>query len=132
MPRLLSPRSDWFAALAHAWTKSNAPAKLAVERAAAIGGKPEHAYQACVMRPQLQQGDAALTMLPPLEKRPRPEAEWLAAIANAWILKERRCNAVVSMERAARISDKSDHWHRASQLWLHAENPEKALPPVKR
>ncbi len=33
------------------------------------------------------------------------------------------------MERADRISDKPDHWHRASQLWLQAE---KAPPPDKR
>ncbi len=32
------------------------------------------------------------------------------------------------MERAARISDKPDHLHRASQLWLHTENLEKAPP----
>ncbi len=36
------------------------------------------------------------------------------------------------MERAARISDKPDHWPRASQLWLQAENPEKALPLLKQ
>ncbi len=69
-------------------------------------------------------------MLPPLEKRPRPEAEWSAAVANTWLLKERYVEAA-AMERAARISDKPDHWHRAYQLWLHAENPEKALPPPR-
>ncbi len=36
------------------------------------------------------------------------------------------------MERAARISDKPVHWHRASQLRLHAENPGKNLPQPKR
>ncbi|MCP4690400.1 MAG: hypothetical protein GY859_20265 [Desulfobacterales bacterium] len=53
--------------------KSNGRAKAeeAMERAAAIGGKPEHAYQGGVMRLQLQQADAALKMLPPLEKQPR-------------------------------------------------------------
>ncbi|MCP4751698.1 MAG: hypothetical protein GY866_12445, partial [Proteobacteria bacterium] len=44
LPRLPSPRSGLVAALAHAWMKSNASAKLAVERAAANGGKPEHAW----------------------------------------------------------------------------------------
>ncbi len=57
-----------------------------------------------------------MRMLPPLEKRSRPEAEWLAAVSNAWVLKERYCEAAASMERATRISDKPDHWHRASQL----------------
>ncbi len=97
---------------------------------AAIGGKPEHAYQADAPRPRLQQADAALKMLPPLEKRPRPEAEWSAAVANAWLLKERYVEAA-AMENTTRISDKPDHWHRVSQLWLHAENPEKATPPLK-
>ncbi len=49
-----------------------------ISGAAAIGGKPEHAYQAGAPRPRLQQSDAALKTLPPLEKRPRPEAEWPA------------------------------------------------------
>ncbi|MCP4694455.1 MAG: hypothetical protein GY859_40875 [Desulfobacterales bacterium] len=47
------------------------------------------------------------------------------------MLKERYAEAA-AIKRAARINDKPDHWHRISQLWLHAENPEKALPRVKR
>ncbi len=70
-------------------------------------------------------------MSPPLEKRPRPEAEWRAGVANAWALKQRYVEAAV-MERAARISDKSVHRGRASQLWLHAENPEIIPPPNVR
>ncbi len=63
--------------------------------------------------------------------RPRPKAEWPAAVANAWILKERYVEAA-AMERAARISDKPYHRHRVSQLWLQAEKPEKALPSFKQ
>ncbi len=54
-----------------------------------------------------------LTMLPPLEKQPRPEAEWPATGANAWLLKERYVEAA-AMERAARISDIPAHRRRAS------------------
>ncbi len=36
-----SPRADWFAALAHAWTRSNVPAKAsAMERAAPSSESP--------------------------------------------------------------------------------------------
>ncbi len=55
--------------------------------AAAIGGRPEHAYQAGAPRQWLQQADAVLKMLPALEKRPWLEAEWPAVAANAWLLK---------------------------------------------
>ncbi len=36
------------------------------------------------------------------------------------------------MERAVRLSDKPEHLRRASQLWLHADKPEKALTPLKQ
>ncbi len=62
----------------------------AIERAAAIGGKPEHAYQADVLFLLFQQANTAIGILPLLEKRSRPGAEWLAAVAYAWVLKERR------------------------------------------
>ncbi len=85
-----------------------------MQRAAAIGENPKHVYQAGVLRLQLQQVDAAMRMMLPLEKWPGPEAIWPASGANAWILKQRYGNAAASMERAARISAKPDHWHRAS------------------
>ncbi len=80
---------------------------------------------------RLQHADAALKVLPPLEKRPRPEAEWPAAGASAWFLKERYAEAA-AMERAVRSGDIPDHRRRASQLRLHAENPEKTQPPPKQ
>ncbi len=51
--------------------------------------------------------------------------------ANAWLLRERYVEAAAAMERATRIKDKPDHWHRASQFWLNAENSEKVTPPHK-
>ncbi|MCP4713920.1 MAG: hypothetical protein GY868_02295 [Deltaproteobacteria bacterium] len=76
--------------------------------------------------------DAALKTLLPLEKRSRPEAAWKAAVANAWLLKERYTVAATVMERAARISAKPEHRQCASQLWLHTENSEKILTPLKQ
>ncbi len=127
---MAKPRADWLVALAHAHIKLNdiPNAAAAMERAAGISKKPEHAYQAGVLRLQLKQADQALKLLGPLEKHPDPKAEWLAALSNAWVLKEKYARAAPPMERAAKISGKPAHYYRAAQLWLQAENPRKALP----
>ncbi len=127
---LPSPEADWFVVLAHARIKTEEipEAADAMERAAQISQKPEHAYQAGVLRLQLNQAGKALALLLPLEKLPEPEAQWLAALSNAWAMKAKYAEAAAPMERAAKISRETSYYYRASQLWLQAESPEKALP----
>jgi len=127
---LPEPEADWFTALSQAWVQLDAIDKAAeaMERAAEISRKPDHAYQAGVLRLQLEQADQALKLLAPLENHPDPKAEWLAALSNAYVLQEAFAKAAPPMERAALISGKPDHYHRASRLWLQAESPGKALP----
>ncbi len=128
-----SPKADWFVALGSAWLQSGDVPKAAeaMERAAHISGKPGHAYQAGVLRVQLKQADASLKLLLPLGQLPRPEAEWMIAISNAWLLKERYGDAAGAMERAAQISGKADHSFQAARLWLQADRPLEALPLLK-
>jgi predicted Zn-dependent protease len=123
-------KAEWFVALAHAWLgrKEVVKAARAMEQAAALGGKPEHAYQAGLLWLQAKQADGALRVLVPLSKQPRPRAQWLVALSNAWVLKENRGNAAGAMEQAAHISGKPDHFYSAAGLWLQAERPRKALP----
>ena len=123
-------KAEWFVALAHAWLgqKEVLKAAGAMERAAALSRKPGHAYQAGLLWLQAKQVDGALRLLVPLSKQPRPEAQWLVALSNAWVLKENHGNAAGAMERAAHISGKPDHFYSAAGLWLQAEQPRKALP----
>ena len=131
--KLPDPEADWFVALSQAWAISDNYAKAApaMEKAFDISRKPEHAYQAGVMRLQLKQPDKALAMLKFLEALPHPKAEWLVALSNAWVMKENFNRAAPVMERAATISKKNEHYFRASQLWLQAQKPCKALPLLK-
>ena len=123
-------KTEWFVALAHAWLgqKEIAKAARAMERAAALCGKPEYAYQAGLLWLQARDADGALRMLKPLSKQPNPKYEWFVALSNAWVLKENYGNAAKAMARAAGISGKPDHFYAAASLWLQAEEPRKALP----
>jgi tetratricopeptide (TPR) repeat protein len=126
-------KAEWFVALAHAWMgkKDVKKAATAMEQAAAISNDPEHAYQAGLMWIHAGQADAALRLLLPLRKTPSPRAEWLAAVSNAWVLKEAYEDAAEAMEAAAHISRKPDHVYAAAGLWLHADKAQKALPLLK-
>lgn len=130
LSRLPDPQADWFVALGHAHIQTdNIPlAAEAMERAAQISGKPEHAFQAGVLRVQLKEADAALKLLQPLARLPQPEAAWLVALANAWVLKEAYTGAARAMEQAGGISRQPDHFFRAAQLWLQDEQPRQARP----
>jgi len=124
------PRAEWFVALAHAWLRKKeiVNAAKAMEKAAGLSGKPQHAYQAGLMWLQARNADAALRVLVPLGKIAHPEADWLVALSNAWILKGDFEQAAWAMERAARISEKADYFYSAATLWLQADRPRKALP----
>jgi tetratricopeptide (TPR) repeat protein len=130
LTNLPEPEADWFVALAQAWAMSGDIGKAApaMEKAFAIRQKCDHAYQAGVMRLQLNQPDKALSSLLFLEKRPAPKADWLATLSNAWVMKDDFVRAAPVMERAASISKKNTHYFRASQLWLQADKPARALP----
>jgi tetratricopeptide (TPR) repeat protein len=127
---LPEPEADWFVALGQSWAMSQNIDKAApaIEKAFAISKKPDHAYQAGVMRLQLKQPDKALPSLLFLETLPAPKADWLAALSNAWVMKDDFVRAAPVMERAASISKKDSHYFRAAQLWLQAEKPARALP----
>ena len=131
--KIKPPKAEWFTALAHAHIKLDDIPKAAdaMETAAKISGKPDHAYMAATLRLQLSQADKALDLVLPLVRLPRPKADWWMAVSNAHILKEAFSKAAEAMESAALISKKADHFFRAAQLWLQAENPEKALPLLK-
>lgn len=130
LTNLPEPAADWFVALAQAWAMSGDIGKAApaMEKAFAISQKCDHAYQAGVMRLQLNQPDKSLPSLLFLEKRPAPKAEWLATLSNAWVMKDDFVRAAPVMERAASISKKNLHYYRAAQLWLQADKPARALP----
>ncbi len=134
LTRRPSPEADWFAALAHAYIQTDDILKAAeaMERAAEISGKPQLAYQAGLLRLQLQQADAALNLILPLTGRPDPEAEWMIAAANAYAMKEQYADAAKMMLNGAQISGKGDHFYQAAQLWLQADRPQKALPLLER
>lgn len=134
LTRLPSPEADWFVALCQAWLQADSipEAAHAMEQAFAISRKPEHAFQAGVMRLQLEQPDNALKLLEPLGLYPEPQADWLVALSNAWSMKEVFVNAAQAMERAAALSCKDHHLFLAAQLWLQAENPGNALPLLTR
>gem|GEM_PF-1137697 len=124
------PKAEWFVALAHAWLgqKELVKAATAMERAAALSGNPEHAYQAGLMWLQAKKADPAIRLLVPLGREPSPKALWLAALSNAWAMKEDFEKAAQAMEQAAGISQAPDHFYSAAGLWLQAERPPKALP----
>ena len=130
LTQMESPKADWFVALCQAWLQAEAMPKAAeaMERAFAISGKGDHAYQAGIMRLQLNEPDRALSLLLPLADRPTPEAPWFAAISNAWVLKEVYDKAAQAMEKSAHLTRKNDDYFRAAQLWLQADAPKNALP----
>lgn len=133
LSRLPEPEADWFVAIAHAWIQSENISKAvdAMERAAQLSQKPEHTYQAGILRLQLKQADRALKLLLPLARLSKPNADWMVAISNAWMLKAEYGSAADAMEKAARISRKPDHFYRAAQLWLQDEKPKKAIVHLK-
>ncbi|MCF8144098.1 MAG: tetratricopeptide repeat protein [Deltaproteobacteria bacterium] len=124
------PKAEWFVALAHAWLwqKELVKAATAMERGAALSRNPEHAYQAGLMWLQAKQADPAIRLLVPLGRESSPKAIWLAALSNAWAMKEDFEKAAQAMEQAAGISQAPDHFYSAAGLWLQAERPPKALP----
>ena len=134
LEKLPSPKAEWFAALAQAYILADNISKAAdaMEKAAVISNNPEHAYHAAILRLQLKQAEKTLAILKPLLKLEKRKAEWNIAASNAWTMLEKYGNAAPEMERAAEISKKEDHWYQAAQLWLRNENPEKALPHLKR
>ncbi|GAB6145605.1 tetratricopeptide repeat protein [Desulfocicer niacini] len=132
--KLTPPKADWFVALAQSWIMSKQIAKAAqpMEKAYKISRKPDHAYQAGILRLQLSQPDNALNSLLFLEKQSRPKPKWMKAISDAWLMKEKFSQAARAMEKAAEISKKNKHCYRAARLWLQAQAPEKALPLLTR
>ncbi|MFO7599218.1 MAG: hypothetical protein R6X27_05340, partial [Candidatus Desulfacyla sp.] len=124
------PKAEWFVALAHAWLgqRELVKAATAMERGAALSRNPDHAYQAGLMWLQAKQADPAIRLLVPLGREPSPKAFWLAALSNAWAIKEDFEKAAQAMEQAAGISQAPDHFYSAAGLWLQAERPPKALP----
>jgi tetratricopeptide (TPR) repeat protein len=131
---LPAPKAEWLIALGQAWLNTGDVPKAAeaTERAARISGKPGHAYRAGVLRLQLEQADAALVWLQPLQQHRHPKADWLIALARARILKKDYPAAAIAMEQAAAISGNQDHYFQAAQLWLQADRPRKALPLLKQ
>lgn len=123
-------KASWFVGLAHAWLaqKDILKAARAMEQAADLSKDPEHAYQAGLMWLQVRRAEDSLRLLVPLSLRYQPRAEWLTALSSAWVIKENYGHAAVAMERAAKISGTSEHAYQAASLWLHAEEPRKALP----
>lgn len=113
------PQADWFVALAQAHLiKEDIPrAADSMERAAMLSQKPDHIYRAGVLRLQLKQADRAISLLSKLEDLPKVKAEWMVALANSWLLKEHYLNGARYMEKAANISGKGEHYHRAGMLY---------------
>lgn len=132
-------KAQWFVALAHAWfaKKEMVNAAGAMERAADLSKRPEYAYEAGLMWLQAKAADAALRVLVPLSRISHPEADWLAALSNAWVLKGEFVQAAEAMERAARITGNGAHYYRAglrfqgAMLWRRLKRPRKALPILR-
>lgn len=128
------PKADWFVATAQGWLVKNEVAKAAdaMERAAIISQKPQHIYQAGVLRLQLEQADRAIKLLTPLATLKKPESQWLVALSNAWLLKENYIQGATYMERAAVISGEGKLYHKAGMLWRVEERLEKAIALLRK
>jgi len=122
-------KAQWFVALAHAWfaKKEMVNAAGAMERAADLSKRPEYAYEAGLMWLQAKAADAALRVLVPLSRISHPEADWLAALSHAWVLKGEFVQAAEAMERAARITGNGAHYYRAGMLWLQTGKRTKGI-----
>ncbi len=123
-------QAKWFVALAKAYLllQKLPDAAKAMDKAAEISKKPDHFYQAGVIRLQMQEADEARTRLLPLKDLPHPKARWFVAISNAYEMKKEYPTAAEYMEQAAHIGKQNDHFYRAGALWLQAEKPKKSLP----
>lgn len=131
---LPDPNPDWLIALGQAWLLGGDVGKAAetTEQAARLSGRPGHAYRAGALRLQLEQADAALTWLQPLQGHPQSRTDWLIALARAWVMKQDYAAAAAVMEQAAGISGLEEHGFQAAQLWLQADRPRQALPLLER
>lgn len=134
LSRLYPLKADWFVATAQAWLiKENvAKAADAMERAASLSANPDHIYKAGALRLQLRQADRAIALLEPLTEHPKPQTEWMVALANCWLLKEDYENGARYMERAAVISGKGKLYHRAAMLWRIENKMGKTIELLKK
>lgn len=128
--RMQDKQAKWFVALARTYLSLQKlpEAAKAMDKAAEISKKPDHFYQAGVIRLQMQEADEALARLLPLKDLPHPQAKWFAAISSAYEMKKQYVTAAQYMEKAAHIGKQNEHFYRAAALWLRAEKPEKSLP----
>jgi tetratricopeptide (TPR) repeat protein len=133
LSELPEPKAEWLIALGQAWLNSGDIPKAAAvtEQAARISGKPGHAYRAGVLRLQLEQADAALVWLRPLQRHSHPKVEWLIALVRARILKKDYPAAAKTMEQAAGITGKGEHYHQAAMLWRQQKKPDRSLALLK-
>ncbi len=128
------PKADWFVATAQAWLVKEQIAKAAdaMEKAASISRNPQHTYQAGALRLQLEQADLAIRLLTPLADLKKPKKEWLAALSNAWLLKEDYTKGATYMERAATLSGEGKLYHRAGMLWRVEDRLDKTVSLLKK
>ena len=122
LSRQAHPRAEWLVALSNAWGMKEAWAKAAgaMEQAAGISRKHDHAFSAAGLWLQAERPRKALPLLTDLAGRPDPQAKWLALLSDTWVLLEDIPRAAGAMERAAEITRKGKDYYRAGMLWLQA------------
>ncbi|WP_028581542.1 tetratricopeptide repeat protein [Desulfogranum japonicum] len=105
----------------------HANAAMAFERVIEIDPAPDYLYNCGVLWLQAEQPDKALQNLLRLADIQPLKADWLVAMAQAWLIKENIAKAADAMEEAASISKKSQHMYQAGTLRLQLKQVDRAI-----
>jgi len=124
-----SPDSSWLVALSEALKalQKKEETAEAMERAANLSRDPSLRFHAAWLWLDADRPKKALALLEKLADRRDPKAEWLAALANVHMILGQTREAARAMDRAVQLDPQPDYLYNAGVLWLHADQPEKAL-----
>jgi tetratricopeptide (TPR) repeat protein len=124
-----APKSHWLVALSNTLgaLKKKEETAEAMERAAESGRDLDLWFHAAWLWLDADHPKKALVILEKLAQRKGPKVEWLVALANAYMILNRNRSAAVTMDRVIQMDPKPEYLYNGGVLWLHAEQPEKAL-----
>ncbi len=123
------PEKNWFLLLANVYNMLNqyVHAAMVFERVIEMDPAPDYLYNCGVLWLQAKKPDAALRSLLRLAEVTPPHADWFAATAQAWLLKENLAEAADAMEQAAAISKQPHHIYAAGTLRVQLREAERAI-----
>lgn len=125
---------QWFLLLADTLNnqKKTGKAAIVLQNAAKRFKDPELQYQAALLHVHAGSARKALPLLKNLTSGPKPKVEWFEALSHVYTLLSQPANAAKSMEKAVRLKPDSSRKYRAACLWIKANQPQKALPLLKK